>query len=96
MARALNIKESKDYCDKLFTELDDIKNRLYDLKMFAEKSTEEHVNVHATLINDIIKTVDWKMEILLRECPVEWKATEATPSVQETKEQFSAGGYVGG
>ena len=64
--------------------------------MQAEQSEGEHAKLHATLIADIIKTLDWKEEILLRDCTIEFKADVGSPSVREYREEYSGGGFVGG
>ena len=96
MTSSYDIKGTSGYCDRLFNELDSVKNRLVDLKVQAEHSTSEHAKVHATLLADIIKTLEWKEEILLRDCTIEFKADVGSPSVREYKEEFSGGGFVGG
>lgn len=96
MTSSHDVKGNKGYCDRLFNELDSVKNRLVDLKMQAEQSRSEHANIHARLLDDVIKTLEWKEEILLRDCTIEFKADVGSPSVREYRDEYSGGGFVGG
>jgi len=96
MTSSVDVKGNKGYCDRLFNELDSVKNRLVDLKTQAAQSKGEHADIHVRLLDEIIKTVDWKEEILLRDCTIEFKGEEASPSVREYREEYSGGGFIGG
>lgn len=97
----------KNYCDNVYTELTGMKSRLLDLvKNIETKSVPEveHLKSHVPHLLDIVNTIDWKLGIIMRVCPADWKGftgefeTAETVSVQETgtEREFVAGGYVGG
>jgi hypothetical protein len=62
------------------------------------------LNSHVKHLNDLIQTIDWKLEIFSKECPVDWsnfgKKSESTASVplsESWKESdFPSGGFAGG
>jgi hypothetical protein len=103
MASAGNI-EFRNYCDSVYDELTDMKERLYDLVSCIEYMPENEKKVlhpHIRHLKDIANTIDWKLEIITKVCPADWskysKETDS-PSVkvpEKSGEDF-AGGYVGG
>jgi hypothetical protein len=96
-----------DYCDCLYSELSGMKDSLeafltqIDLMEGKEKVA---LRSHVRHLNELIQTVDWKLEIFSKECPVDWskfgKESESTTSVpcsESMKEKdFPSGGYAGG
>ena len=96
-----------DYCDCLFSELSSMKESLeafltqIDLMDGKQKSV---LRSHIKHLNELIQTIDWKLEIFSKECPVDWskfgKESESSTSVpfsESMKEQdFPSGGYAGG
>jgi hypothetical protein len=59
---------------------------------------------HTRHLKELIQTIDWKLEIFSRECPVDWskfgKESEVSTSVplsESLKEKdFPSGGFAGG
>lgn len=103
MASAGNI-EIRNYCDSVYDELTDMKDRLLDLVSCIEYMPEkekEVLNSHIRHLKDIANTIDWKLEIITKVCPADWtkysKGAEAVSvkAPEGTGEDF-AGGYVGG
>ena len=95
------------YCDSLYTELSHIKTSLsrfvHQIEQM-EKKDRSVLNSHLKHLNEIIKTVDWKLEIFAKECPVDWnkfgmesEGNVSVPSSESLKEKdFPSGGYAGG
>ena len=106
MASVKNIR-FESYCDRMYSELTSMKSRVLGFveEIKSMKGPErEMLEPHIAHFNDIAKTIEWKLEILGRVCPFDWKGKysdlESTVSV-EVKEDFPekeavAGGYLGG
>ncbi len=95
------------YCDSLYTELSAIKAKLLEfieqITLFEGKERKMLAS-HDDHLREIIKIIDWKLEILTRVCPYDWKGlsgdferTGSVPAEETSKsvKEFS-GGYVGG
>lgn len=103
MATVRNIDYRRS-CEEIYSELDDIKGRLCtlveNLEMLGPELKERFRPVIRHL-DEIINTIDWKMEIFTKVCPFDFtgyhKEAESTASVplSEKVEEFSPG-YVGG
>jgi hypothetical protein len=106
MGSVLNMKESKSFCDEVFTQLTDMRVKILELK---ERSTAGIPKTdidggkfvrHLTELADVI---DWKLQILSHSCAFDWKGAaeyEADAQVNgmsraPDSDTFS-GGYVGG
>ncbi|NOY52145.1 MAG: hypothetical protein GXP58_00825 [Deltaproteobacteria bacterium] len=96
----------RNYCDSLCVELYGMKNRLLGFVDQVEGLTGKDkvaVHDHAGHLREIIKTIDWKLEILERACPFDWErfhenveSTASVPTMDFSKEKDFSGGYVGG
>jgi len=65
------------YCDSLYGELENMRMRLVDFVDQIENvegPEKKRLASHAEHLKGIVDTIDWKLEILMRACPVEWKA----------------------
>ncbi len=99
-------KEFRSYCDTVYRELSEMKSRLLGFVKQIEgmKGPEkEALKAHAAHFQDIINTIDWKLEILTRVCPFEWtgytgvERTASVPADQALSQQELVGaGSVGG
>ena len=105
MAIAKDI-EFSSYCDRMYSELSGMKSKLLGFVKEVEgmKGPEkEALKSHISHFEDLIRTIDWKLEILTRVCPFEWAGyvgVEKTASVRVddelSREQLVSGGYGGG
>ncbi|MGD0887077.1 MAG: hypothetical protein ABSA46_19720 [Thermodesulfovibrionales bacterium] len=97
----------KNYCDSVSSELSGMKLKLLDFVRDIELMSgpeREILQPHIQHFHDIIKTLDWKLEILTKVCPFDWAGysgeVERTASVRMLEEQSEkdavAGGYIGG
>lgn len=97
----------KEYCNTLYNELDVIKSRI---GKFIEQiegfqgEDREHLGSHADQLREIIKTIDWKLEIIGKSCPVESTrfsegaeggVSVPAPEISDENERL-AGGVAGG
>ncbi len=96
-----------EYCDSLYSELSGMKSRLLDFAGQIEQMQgpeKEQLTSHIPHLQEIAKTIDWKLEILLKACPYDWRefdkeyeSTTSVPAPDTTSEDDEvAGGFVGG
>jgi hypothetical protein len=96
----------KGYCDKLYTELGGMKKRIDALReelAATEGKDSELFRTHDRHLMDVGEYVDWKLHILEKACPFDWKGEDegvetvvsVRPAETVTGPDFS-GGYVGG
>lgn len=92
-----------EYCDSVHWELTDMKSRLQNLigKIGTMPPQErEVVKSHKPHLEDIIRTIDWKIEILEKVCPYSWTGfgadVESTVSVEASEAEYAAPGFIGG
>jgi len=98
--------ELRTYCDSMYSELSNMKSRLLGFVRHIEHMEgpgNEILRSHIAHFQDIIRTIDWKLEILTRVCPFDWvgySGIEKTASVRVDeelyREQLVSGGYGGG
>ena len=96
----------KNYCDSMYGELSDMKSRLLTFVRDIEDmrgSEKEMLKSHIPHFQDIVRTIDWKLEILSKVCPFDWagyrEEVEKTVSVRvdEWAQKESVGdGSLGG
>ncbi|MCL5024699.1 MAG: hypothetical protein M1497_15295 [Nitrospirae bacterium] len=97
----------KNYCDTVYTELTNTKARLLDLVKSIEMMgvpEKERLMSHIPHLLDIVNMIDWKLDIVVKVCPVDWQGfegkfeTTASVGVEENPEQREsvAPGDVGG
>ena len=92
-----------NYCDSLYTELFNMKTRLVEYATqieHMEGKERSMLNSFVRHLNELISTIDWKLEIFTKVCPVDWGKefdTRVSVSTEPIKESDQpAGGYVGG
>jgi hypothetical protein len=96
----LNIK---NYCNTLYTELEGVKSTLngfiQQIEGFSGEEAE-HVRSHADHLRKIVETIDWKLEIFTKACPLESgsydKGAVSGASVPLGEGEEFSGGYAGG
>lgn len=106
MASVLNRKESKEYCDDVFTQLTEVKEkiiRLRDRSVSGVPGMEIDGGKFARQLTELADDIDWKLQILSHSCSYNWRGAndfEGDVQVDEMgraadSDRFS-GGYVGG
>ena len=103
-----SVKETEfgNYCDTVYRELSDMRSRLLGFVKEIELMKgpkKEMLESHISHFQDIIRTIEWKLEILTRVCPFEWAGyagVERTASVrldeQLSQKEFVGAGDIGG
>jgi len=93
------------YCDDVLSELAYMIQTVYELKDHAAKNYGEGTEVarlHERHLSEIAEYLDWKLEILTKACPFEWRGMDDTVqsvvSVRqpEPPDKDFSGGYLGG
>jgi len=105
MASVLNVKESKGFCDEVYSQLADMKEKIIKLqKRSAAKSPGEDIDggLFSRHLCELADQIDWKLQILAHSCPVDWKGgmdfeetAQVDMAVKSQDVDFSPG-YVGG
>lgn len=111
MASAKDIREMRNYCDEVFGELTDMKSRLRGLieainrmqgsnKEMVSGANNHGTHDHISHLQDIVNTIDWKLEILTKVCPADWMkyaagAETVSVKVPERFEEAALGDFGG-
>jgi hypothetical protein len=105
MASLMNVKESKGFCDEVYTRLEEMKKELIRLKgrsIAKSPGSDLDGGMFTRHLGELVDQIDWKLQILAHSCPVDWKgATDYEETAQvDTKaksgDENFAPGYVGG
>jgi hypothetical protein len=93
----------KNYCDTVYTDFTEMKSRLLGIVGQIEHMTGPDRGMlasHVPHLREVVSFIDWKLDILTKACPFEWKGLgsdlESTAQVQIGDAQPFSGGYVGG
>ncbi len=105
MASVLNMKESKGFCDEVYTQLADMKERiikLMDRSVAKSQGADIDGGMFRRHLSELADQIDWKLQILSHSCTVDWKGSvdyEETAQVNTREKsedlEFSPG-YIGG
>ncbi len=105
MATAKNM--NKNVCDQTFMELDDVKNRLVELRdniVHTDEADGKIRGLYERHLCELIDQIDWKLQIMAHACSYDWKGSDMDEYVDNTASvgpveipstEFSPG-YVGG
>ncbi len=105
MASVLNVKESKGFCDEVYKELMDMKEKINKLqKMSAAVGPGKDIEggLFSRHLCELADQIDWKLQILAHSCTVDWKgATDFEETAQvdmavKSKDIDFSPGYIGG
>ena len=105
MASVLNVKETKGFCDEVYTQLADMKEKIIELKdrsVAISPGKDIEGGMFVRHLSELVDQIDWKLQILSHSCTVDWKGSvdyAETAQVNTTEKsgdiEFSPG-YVGG
>ncbi len=105
MASVMNVKESKGFCDEVYTQLQDMKEKIIKLRdrsVAKSPATDIDGGMFRRHLGELADQIDWKLQILSHSCPVDWKGSmdyEETVQVSTREKsediEFSPG-YIGG
>ena len=103
MASVMNVKENKGFCDEVFTELTDMKERLLRLKdgsaagMVMRDIDGGKFGRH---LAELAEQIDWKLQILAHSCSFDWTGSVdyegAEVEAAKIKDEEFSPGYIGG
>lgn len=105
MASLMNVKESKGFCDEVYTRLTDMKKQLIELR---DRSVAKSPGIgieggmFGRHLGELADQIDWKLQILSHSCTIDWKGSaeyeeiaEVNTMVKSADAEFSPG-YLGG
>jgi hypothetical protein len=78
MASVMNVKESKGFCDEVYTQLADMKKRIIALKdQSVARSPGKGLEggMFGRHLCELADQIDWKLQILSHSCPVDWNGS---------------------
>jgi hypothetical protein len=94
------------YCDDLSKELSGMKTRIDVLRADVKKAFGPETEVfraHEQHLVELANIIDWKLQILMKVCPFDWKGrdkdVESSVSVSQPEKVAGpeiSGGYLGG
>ncbi len=106
MGSVLNTKESKSFCDEVYTQLTDMKEKIIKLKdrsMAGTPISDIDGGKFVRHLTELVDIIDWKLQILSHSCPYDWRGAsdyEGDAQVNEMDRAFDSdrfsGGYIGG
>jgi hypothetical protein len=105
MASLMNMKESKGFCDEVYTQLAEMKEKIIRLKeRSAAKSPGKDIEggMFGRHLTELADQIDWKLQILSHSCSVDWKGSEDYEETAQVETVYKPGdvefspGYVGG
>ncbi len=105
MASLMNLKESKGFCDEVYTQLADMKDKIIKLRdRSGAKSPGKDIEggMFRRHLSELADQIDWKLQILSHSCHVDWKGSADYEEVAQVNSIEKSGdiefspGYVGG
>jgi hypothetical protein len=105
MASLMNVKESKGFCDEVYTRLADMKKEILELRdQSVARSPGKDIEggMFVRHLSELADQIDWKLQILSHSCPVDWKGsadyteTAQVNAVEKPGDIEFSPGYVGG
>ena len=105
MASLMNVKESKGFCDEVYTQLTEMKERIIELKnRSVAKSPGKDIEggMFGRHLSELADQIDWKLRILSHSCTVEWNGsadyaeTAQVNTIEKPGNIEFSPGYVGG
>jgi hypothetical protein len=105
MATLMNVKESIGFCDEVYTQLAEMKERIIELKnRSVAKSPGKDIEggMFGRHLGELADQIDWKLQILSHSCNVDWKGsvdyaeTAQVNAIEKPGDIEFSPGYVGG
>ena len=105
MASLMNVKESKGFCDEVYTTLVDVKEKIIELKgRSVAKSPGKDIEggMFGRHLGELADQIDWKLQILAHSCSVDWKGAAdyeeiaGVDTLEKSEDIEFSPGYVGG
>lgn len=103
MASLMNAKESEVFCNDVFTELSDIKDKIVALeKRSAAGGMLNDIDggKFVRQLSELVEQIDWRLQILAHSCSHNWAGSVdyegAQVDAREAKDAEFSPGYLGG
>ncbi len=103
MASVMNVKESKGFCDEVFTELSSMKRKIVELRdRSAAGGVREDIGggKFGRQLAELADQIDWKLQILSHSCSYDWRGSADYEGAQveagKAKDAEFSPGYLGG
>jgi hypothetical protein len=105
MASLMNIKESKGFCDEVYTQLTAMREKIIELKnLSAAKSPGKDLDggMFGRHLSELADQIEWKLQILSHSCSVDWNGsvdyeeTAQVNTIEKSEDINFSPGYVGG
>ena len=105
MASLMNVKESKGFCDEVYTTLAGMKEKIIELQgrsVAISPGKDIEGGMFGRHLTELADQIDWKLQILAHSCPVDWKGSADYEDIAEVSAIEKSGdleispGYVGG
>jgi hypothetical protein len=104
MGSAKDMKEGTDFCDRVYTELSGMKEKIAVLRNDAQKSGDDK-KIKAGYerhLGELFDEIEWKLQILAHSCSYGWKGSDEfdhdvqISADERSREDDFSPGYVGG
>jgi hypothetical protein len=105
MASVLNVKETKGFCDEVYTRLAEMKKQIIALRgrsVAKSPGVDLDGGLFARHLDELAEQIEWKLQILAHSCPVDWKGATGfeeiagVNTVEKSGDVNFSPGYVGG
>lgn len=103
MASVMNVKESEVFCDEVFTQLSDIKNKIVALEKRSSAGGMLHDIDGGKFVRqlaELAEQIDWRLQILSHSCSHNWAGSVdyegAQVEAEKAKDVEFSPGYLGG
>ncbi len=105
MASVMNMKESKGFCDEVYVQLTEMKDRITELKnrsVAKSPGDDLYGGMFGRHLAELADQIEWKLQILAHSCTVDWKGAMDYEEAAQVSTIDKSGdidfspGYVGG
>ena len=103
MASVMNVKETKAFCDDVFTQLSDIKEKIVALERRSSAGgmlNDIDGGRFVRQLSELAEQIDWRLQILSHSCSHEWAGSAgyegAEVDARTVKDVEFSPGYLGG
>lgn len=88
MASVMNVKESKVFCDEVYAQLSDMREKIIKLRdrsVAAHPGKEVEGGMFGRHLGELADQIEWKLQILSHSCTIDWKGSEDYAEVAQVK-----------
>ena len=103
MASVMNVKESEAFCNDVFTQLSEIKDKIIALEKRSSAGgvlNDIDGGKFVRQLSELAEQIEWRLQILSHSCSHNWAGSAdyegAQVDAKETKDVEFSPGYLGG